>query len=36
MLFNEKEMIELCSEMGIEIVEKKEGYPLLNGIELTP
>lgn len=34
MLFNEKEMLELCEKHGIEIVEK-EGYPLLDGAEMS-
>ena len=35
MMFNEKEMLELCEKYGICVVEK-EGYPLLGGIELSP
>ena len=35
MLFNEKEMLELCKKHSIDVVEK-EGYPLFNGIELSP
>lgn len=35
MLFSEKEILELCNNLGIEVVEK-EGYPLLNDIEITP
>lgn len=33
-MFDEKEMLELCEKYGIDIVEK-DGYPLLNGNELT-
>lgn len=35
MLFNEKEMLELCKELNIEVVESKD-YPKLQEIELTP
>lgn len=35
MWFTETKLIELCNDLGIEVVEK-EDYPLLNDIELTP
>lgn len=33
MLFNEKEMLDICKKYGIDVVEKK-GYPLFNGKEM--
>lgn len=33
MIFNEKEMLEVCQKYGIDVVEKK-GYPLYDGIEM--
>ena len=35
MLFDEKEMLEICNKYGIEVVESN-GYPLDNGIEMNP
>ena len=35
MLFNEKEILDLCKELNIEVVESS-GYPTLDGMELTP
>lgn len=34
MIFNEKEMIEVCQKYGIDIIEK-EGYPLYDGNEMN-
>lgn len=33
MLYNEKEVVEICNKYGIETVEKK-GYPLYQGKEM--
>ena len=33
MLFNEKEMLNICKKYGIDVVEK-EGYPLYDGDEM--
>lgn len=33
MLFDEKEMLDICKKYGIDVVEKK-GYPLCNGQEM--
>ena len=33
MLYNEKEMLEICKKYGIETV-RKEGYPLFQGKEM--
>lgn len=33
MIFDEKEMLEVCQKYGIDVVEKK-GYPLYDGIEM--
>lgn len=35
MLFNEKEMLDICEKYGIDVVEK-DGYPLYNGEDLSP
>lgn len=35
MLFNEKEMLNLCKELGVKVVSEKR-FPILGDIELTP
>ena len=35
MLFNEKEMLNLCKELGVKVVSEKR-FPTLGDIELTP
>lgn len=35
MLYDEKTMLELCAELGIEVVEDS-GYSTVNGVEIDP
>jgi len=35
MLFDEKLMLEVCRDLGIEVVES-DGYPMLRNVEVTP
>lgn len=37
-LYDEKEFLEVCEELGIELIEKtpETPYPMLNGKPLTP
>ena len=34
-IYNEEKMLELCKEMGIEVVEGR-GYSMVNGVEIDP